>query len=181
MADTAQVRSDERPRTSAAERTKDLALWLTALVGVLALLFFAASHLFGLTVIVFRTGSMAPILPQGAAALSVPVAPSDLRIGDVVTVDRGPDSLPITHRVVSIEQAADADERTLVLQGDANAMPDREPYVVDDAKRVLAGAPHLGHAIAAVQSPGGMATITVTIALLITWGLWPARKDTEEP
>jgi signal peptidase len=172
----AAVAGDGRP--TASERTKDLVLWTAGAIGVLALLWFAASQLLGLSVIVFRTGSMSPGMPQGAAAVSEEVAATELRVGDVITVSRGEDELPVTHRIVRIDEiAGDAGRRSVVLQGDANATPDREPYVIGSVPRVLWSAPKLGAAVIALQTPAAMGGITVSLAALLTWGLWPARGE----
>jgi len=176
---THDARSAADTPVSAAERSKDILLWVAGVVGVAALLFFAATQLLGLTVITFRTGSMSPSLPQGAAALSLPAAASELRVGDIVTVERDGE-LPITHRIVSIEAADTPERRTIVMQGDANRTPDREPYVVDEVKRVLWGAPQLGTVIATLQTPAVLGTLTLLIAGLIVWGLWPAPSKPGE-
>lgn len=168
------VRDARRSRT---EWTKDAALWVTGVIGTLALLWFVAAQFLGVTVVIFRTGSMAPSMPQGAGAVSIAVSASDLEVGDVVTVSRSAKDLPITHRIVSIETPDDDPLlRTLVLKGDDNPSVDREPYTVDTVTRVVFAVPGLGAAVGAAQRPVAIGTITACLAALITWGLWPTRQ-----
>ncbi len=167
--------------TSAAERSKDIGLWIIGTLGLLALTWFLVSQLFGLTVITFRTGSMTPTYPQGAAAVSIPTDAADLEVGDVVTVERE-GQLPITHRIVDIRAAEDPSQRTITMQGDDNDWPDREPYTVGEVKRVLFGLPGAGTALTVMQTPAAFGVLTVGLAALITWGLWPTstQRKTQE-
>lgn len=137
----------------------------------------------GATLVVFRTGSMAPAIPQGALAVSFPVAAAEIRVGDVVTVQRADAELPVSHRVVEVRVGADAtvappiprDARELVLQGDANAQPDLRPAVVREARRVVWSVPGAGTALMMVQSPIGLGVMVLGAGALTTWAFWPRR------
>lgn len=164
-------------RPPAGERAKDIGLWVVGMIGLAAVIWFVASQLLGLSVIVFRTGSMAPTLPQGAAAVSTPVSAEELRIGDVITVQRSGEALPVTHRIISIDPVAgEPDQRSVVLQGDDNATPDQQPYVVSETDRVLFGVPGAGAALVALQTPVALGAMTLALAGIIAWGQWPARE-----
>ncbi|NLP84304.1 signal peptidase I [Microbacterium sp. CFH 90308] len=164
-------------RPSTGERAKDIGLWVVGVIGFVAVIWFVASQLLGLSVIVFRTGSMAPALPQGAAAVSAPVSADELQIGDVITVQRSGDALPVTHRIIAIDPVAgEADQRSVVLQGDDNETPDQQPYVVSETDRVLFGMPGAGAALVALQTPVALGAMTLVLAGVIAWGLWPARE-----
>ena len=170
--------SADGSRPSVGERAKDIGLWVVGVIGLVAVIWFVASQLLGLSVIVFRTGSMAPTLPQGAAAVSVPVAADRLRVGDVITVQRSGEALPVTHRIVSIDSVAgEPDRRSVVLQGDDNETPDQQPYVVSETDRVLFGLPGAGAALVALQTPVAPGAMTLVLAGIIAWGLWPAREQ----
>lgn len=139
----------------------------------------------GATLITFRTGSMSPTMPQGAVAVSMPVTAKEIVAGDVVTVQRPGEALPVTHRVVEVRSPGEAssagipvDARELVLQGDDNDTPDLRPYVVAEARRVMFAIPGLGSALMLLQSPLGMGTMTVLAGALATWAFWP-RRDAE--
>lgn len=143
---------------------------------------FAFSAISGARLVAFRTGSMSPAMPQGAVAMSVPVAAAEIRVGDVVTVRRAGAELPVTHRVVEVRGAEAASERIpagareLVLKGDDNDRADARPYVVREAHRVVFSAPGLGAALALLQSPIGMGALILAAGALTVWAFWPRRQ-----
>lgn len=151
----------------------DRLLTLAAVAGAACLLLVALAWAGGITLIMFRTGSMSPTIPTGSLAVVREVPTADLAIGDVVTVDR-PGRLPVTHRVVDIEATTPV---TLTLQGDANPAPDAETYQVETVRRVLWSAPELGRIVAKLQHPYALGATAVVVAGCVTWWLWPrARK-----
>lgn len=81
------------------------ALIVVAAVGLAA--WFAFSAFTGASLITFRTGSMSPTMPQGTLAVTVPVQASELAVGDVITVQRAGEAMPVTHRVTAIATVAD--------------------------------------------------------------------------
>lgn len=149
-------------------------LVVTALV---PLAWFAVGALTGATLVTFRTGSMAPTMPQGAVAVTVPVAAGDIHVGDVVTVRRPDATLPVTHRVVEVDAiSGQPAARELILQGDDNDTPDAAPYVVREAKRVVFSAPYIGAALMIAQTPLGMGVLTLLAGALTVWAFWPSRR-----
>jgi signal peptidase len=119
----------------------DHLLTLAALLGIaMTAVTVLASHN-GLQPLVVRSGSMEPTIPTGSMVLVRTVAAQDIRVGDVVAVER-PDHTRVTHRVVSVEHRGAT--ASLVLKGDANTDPDAEPVVVAQAGRLVATAPVLG-------------------------------------
>lgn len=163
-------------------RAKDALLTGAGILGILGVLWFAAAALFGLSIVVVLTGSMAPGLPTGSALLvqdDVPAA--DLVIGDIVTVPREGFALPVTHRIIAIEPgSAGAGQasasRLITLQGDANNTPDRAPYPVETVQRTIVGAPLIGYLIRVVQTPLMMGALTLLVAALVIWAFWPPRR-----
>ena len=154
---------------------KDVLLTVAGVLGLVSIVWFLIAHVFSLSIVVLLTGSMSPGLPTGSAILveqKVPAA--DLVVGDIVTVARPGYDLPVTHRVVGIDEiAGDATARSLTLQGDANATADREPYAVHTVQRSAIGVPTLGYVIRILQSPLFMGATTVLIAITIVWAFWP--------
>ena len=170
--------------------SKVLGVVATTIIVVAALslaFWFAFSALTGATLITFRTGSMSPTMPQGALALSMPVAATDIEVDDVVTVKRAGEKLPVTHRVVEVRDADHAtqeqripdDARELVLKGDDNATIDLLPYVVKDARRVVFAAPNAGSALMLMQSPIGLGLLILLAGSITTWAFWPKREREE--
>lgn len=155
---------------------KEIVLTVVGLVGLLAIVWLACATLFGLSIVVFKTGSMAPTIPTGSAAVVREVAAADIVVGDVVTVQREGSSLPVTHRVVSIAaDRMDSTARLLTLRGDANASNDSAPYAVREAKVVLGSVPVLGSALGVLRTPYVLALTTLAVALIAIWAFWPQR------
>jgi len=149
--------------------------------GAVCLAWLLIAWLFGLGLVVLVTGSMAPGMPAGTAALVQRVPASAVAVGDVVTVPVPGAALPVTHRVVAVEPLAaelDADDagvRELVLRGDANRSDDPLPYRVAEVQRVLIAAPGLGHLIVAGRHPLVLTAAAVLAGAAITWAFWPAK------
>ncbi|MFS0894791.1 signal peptidase I [Microbacterium sp. 179-I 3D3 NHS] len=154
---------------------------LVASALLVIVVWFVFSALTGATLIVLRTGSMSPTMPQGAVAVSVPLPAEKIRVGDVVTVQRQENALPVTHRVVEVRPVPDTvgerGARELVLKGDDNDSVDHLPYLVTDARRTVASVPMVGAVIMLLQSPLGMGVLTLTTATLTAWALWPRRPE----
>lgn len=156
---------------------------------------FVYAHVTGASLITFRTGSMAPTMPQGALAVTVPIQASQLAPGDVITVQRAGEPLPVTHRIIDIgslqerpENAADIraaapgagppdltspHARQIQMQGDDNDTPDHLPYAVTDAKKVVFAIPHLGNILMILQTPLGRGAMILVVAALVVWAFWP--------
>jgi signal peptidase I len=167
---------------------RDVVLGVLAVIGTLTAAWLIAAAVWGLSIIVFVTGSMAPSMPTGTAAITQTVSASDLAIGDVVTVTREGGTAPVTHRIVEISTVpSDPDARSLTLQGDANSIVDSDRYVVTETRRTVAAAPGLGWVIIAGKTPVAMIALTLSVAAVIAWALWPRTprsaplRSTEEP
>jgi signal peptidase len=149
---------------------------LAAAGGAVCIVLVVLALVFHITLIMFKTGSMAPAIPAGSLAIVREIPAADARVGQVVTVDR-PGRLPVTHRVVSVTSArADAatpGTATLVLKGDANPVNDPAPYTVPTVRIVLWSAPGLARVVVWFSDPFVLGTLTVAVATLVTWVLWP--------
>lgn len=155
----------------------DAALVLASVAGVLCAVLALAGVLAGFGVILFRTGSMAPTIPAGSAALVRTVPASEVAAGDVVTVDR-PGQLPVTHRVVSVAPVpGDGSARDLVLRGDANDAADPSPYRVESARRVIGSVPGVAPAIAWLAQPAVAVPVTLLMSALVVTAFWPRRAS----
>ncbi|MFL2001805.1 MULTISPECIES: signal peptidase I [unclassified Microbacterium] len=154
---------------------RDAVIAVLGVVGILTIVWLVASAALGLSIIVFVTGSMGPSLPTGSAAVVREVAASELAVGDIVTVPRPNSTAPVTHRVVAIDGVpGNAQARSLVLRGDANTIDDPDPYIVEDVRRVMVGAPGAGWVVIAAKTPAAMGGITLVVAAAVAWALWPA-------
>jgi signal peptidase I len=166
------ARPDARPRRGVGEWTREVLLSLLAVFGAVCLAVIVLVTAFDLGVIVFRTGSMGPTIPAGAAALVREIPATEVRVGDVVTVPAPAGTLPVTHRVVSVVPGPGG-AVVLRLKGDANDVVDPFDYQVDHVRRVLVSAPGAGHALVWLSDPRRMAALTMLVAVVVAWTLWP--------
>ena len=128
---------------------------------------------------VVLSGSMEPYMSAGDVVIVESVRPRNLRIGDVITFERGGD-VPTTHRV--IERIQDENGLALRTMGDANEDPDagvvRPTEVVGRVAFVI---PVIGFVITFANTTVGMVTfIVIPVALLViteAWRLLDARRD----
>ena len=161
-------------RRSLTDRFRDFLLNAAAAGGAVCIVAVVCAVLFNITLVLFKTGSMAPGIPAGSVAVVREIPATEVSTGDVVTVDR-PGKLPITHRVQTVEPAGGA-TRTITMKGDANQEADPAPYQVDRVRLVLWSAPGLAQPLVAAANPIVLGGTTVAVSALVTWVLWPQRK-----
>ncbi|MFC6354635.1 signal peptidase I [Luethyella okanaganae] len=149
-----------------------VALNLAAVGGLLCIALTCLAFFLGVTLIMFKTGSMGPTIPAGSLAVVREIPASEVVVGDVVTVDRA-GALPITHRVVSISRFGSGSQRSLVLKGDANEVEDPLPYTVDSVRMVLWSAPGLAYVVVWLANPWVLGSLTIGSSALVTWAFWP--------
>ncbi len=153
----------------------DLLLWTLGGLGLLSLLAAVAAHLWGFSIVLFSTGSMAPTIPAGSAALVRLVPAAELKVGDVTTVQRQ-NALPITHRITGVQpMAGSTSARVITMRGDANDTDDPEPYVVSEARVVVASVPGVARYFSDLRDPRLMGLLTLVAGGLVTWAFWPRQ------
>lgn len=151
---------------------------MAGLLGLLAVGWLLFAQVTGASIVVLKTGSMSPEIPQGWGTLAFPADAADLEVGDVVTVRLDDSSPLVTHRIVRIDSVDGRPEaRDLVLQGDANDAIDLFPYRVDTALRTSTILPHAGPVLATMQSPIVLGGVIVLVGLLVLWAFWPASLE----
>ncbi|KAA1399232.1 signal peptidase I [Aeromicrobium ginsengisoli] len=133
--------------------TREAALTGGAILGCVCLAATVAGYAFGITPLVFRSGSMSPAIHTGDLAVARTVDARSLDVGDIVSVINA-DGHRVTHRLR--DMSAEGDARQLTLQGDANQAPDAEVYTVTRAERVLFDVPKAGYVVSAASGPGGL-------------------------
>lgn len=155
-----------RAATRLARRAADVLLWVGAGLGLLSLLAALAVAIGGFVPLVFTSGSMEPEVSTGSLGIARTVDADELRVGDVVSVTNDEGSR-VTHRIVGIDQASGG--TALTLQGDANQVPDEEPYVVESADRLWFSVPALGRVVTWLSSPWAMFLGGLAAASLLFW------------
>ena len=161
--------------------------WLVrGLVGtaVVALLGLAVGpHVFGYRTMTMLTGSMAPEIDPGDITVVTPLAVDDVTAGMVIAyhipID---DHRVVTHRVVSVERAADGSV-TVQTKGDANEAVDpwRATLQGETAWQVQAVVPEVGHLIQALRTPVvSQVLLYGAPALVAGWLLLSIWRPTED-
>ncbi|WP_167132167.1 signal peptidase I [Paramicrobacterium chengjingii] len=145
---------------------------VAAIAGLVCIVLVVLSMVFHISLIMFKTGSMSPTIPQGSVAVVKEIPASEIVVGDVVTVDRE-GQLPITHRVISVEGSGT--ERSITMQGDANDYPDPAPYEVTHVRTVLWSVPAIANVIVWMSNPFVLGGLTIGASILVTWAFWPRR------
>ena len=113
-----------------------------------------------------RSDSMAPDLRVGDLLVVDRVSPDEVRVGDVVTISIGTGAT-VTHRVVTVTPTDDGPMFT--TKGDANATADPVAHRSDQLKGRLALAiPLLGFLLAMLAMPSGIAALFSIGATLLT-------------
>ncbi|TFI45841.1 signal peptidase I [Rhodococcus sp. 1R11] len=148
---------------------REAALTTGALLGLICVTAAVAALVFGVTPLVFRSGSMAPAMNTGSLALAQTVPAVDIAIGDVISVVRT-DGTNITHRVADI---VDVNGNTveLVLKGDANSIADSDTYIITEADRIFVNVPYAGYFVTWLSTPYAsvIGAILSGSLMLIAW------------
>lgn len=184
---TPQDDASPRPRTltRVLVRTRSVLLWVGSAIGLICILLFAASLLFGVRPQIVISGSMEPNMPVGALVLVTDTPSTEVEVGDVVTVKRLDGAGLVTHRVAEISSGANGTTQ-LILKGDANASADPQPYQVSNVGKVFLTVPLLGYLAQFLQGDAGLITIAVIVALIALAyflpipGLKRAQKNSED-
>ncbi|MBD8505713.1 signal peptidase I [Hoyosella sp. G463] len=152
---------------------------LLAVSGLVCIVLVIIAVVFNISLIMFKTGSMNPTIPQGSLAVVREVPATSVEVGDIVTVDRGRGRLPVTHRVIGMEPGPDGTTH-LTMQGDANPQPDPAIYRVSTVREMVTSFPGLAHVVVRLSDPRVMGLITILAALLVGWAFWPLREYTDD-
>ena len=119
------------------------------------------------------TSSMEPGLPPGTLLIVRPVAPADIRMGDVVTYQiRSGEPGVITHRIIAITTTASG-ERSFTLQGDNNRAPDADAVrEVQLQGRVWYSVPYLGWVNNAMGGDLRNTVLPIVAGALLLYAAW---------
>ena len=116
------------------------------------------------------TGSMAPALKVGSVVIVEPVAPEEVREGDIITFRlNGVDDTVVTHRVTRIGYNSPLFFKT---KGDANTVAD--PFTVpsrDLVGKVIVHLPLMGHLVGFLKTICGFLLVLLVPGMVII-GIW---------
>jgi signal peptidase len=152
-------------------RTLDVLLvGLILLVLATMLLARGVPALTGGTTFVVGGGSMEPTIPLGAVVLAMPVSADELAVGDVVSVQVGPQKAVFTHRIARLIDREGA--VWIETRGDANEDPD--PSIIPASAvigRVHLSIPYVGYAVKLMSTSQGVLFL-VALGVLVLATAW---------
>lgn len=177
-------------RRSWARRT--VSLLGNLLMAACALVFVALAvgpHLFDYHTSTMLTGSMDPYIAPGDVVVTKPMPAEDIQVGDVISYQIPVEDHRVeTHRVVSVEHAADG-SIAIETKGDANE--NKDPWVAvvntDTVYEVQTVVPKLGTVIRILRAPvvqHGILWVALGGALVLGLSMiWGKKTDdeTDEP
>lgn len=155
------------------------------IAGMLAALFMVVvPNLLGCRFDAVQSGSMSPALDAGDLAVTLPLNPYDIKLGDMISYrsPADPETLVI-HRVVGIDRSGPLTFRT---KGDANSSIDAHPVPAQAVVgKVGFQLPWLGYLVAFVQSTAGFILLLAVPGAVILYlemnklltALSPKRAD----
>jgi len=132
---------------------KKVAKWLSyillGLVLGLAVFVMLLPSVFSGSLAIIRSRSMEPVMPVGALCLMFPIAPEDVKVGDIIVFQppRHPTILnpgvTVSHRVVEVQGDG---ELYFITKGDASEDPDIFPIPAANVQgKVVFNIPYLGY------------------------------------
>jgi signal peptidase I len=124
--------------------------------------------------------SMGEAVPIGSAVVATPVDPRELAVGDIVSMQVGPQKAIFTHRIVRVVNRSG--EVWIETAGDAN--PDPDPAIVPASAvigRVGIVLPYAGYLLALLSTVAGLAFVCGLGALIVTaaWLLETVEIDAD--
>lgn len=141
-------------------------LYLVVIVFVL-LAVFAKFSVFGVKILVVKSGSMEPKIKTGS--LVIDKIENNYRIGEVITYKKIENpSENITHRIVDIEYQNFI--QLFTTQGDANSSPDSEKVTQDRIiGKVVFQIPYFGYVVSFAKTLPGLLILIVIPAIIIIY------------
>jgi len=122
---------------------------------------------------VVMSESMTPAIPLGSIVLvDEKATAAAYEADDVITFKKGGESIPTTHRIVSVQETDQG--RSFVTKGDANEDPDSEPVPQERViGEVTLTIPYAGHVVLFVNSQYGFyALVALPLVLLLADTVW---------
>lgn len=149
-------------------------LWVTAALGALSGVIWAAHALGWVQPLVVVSGSMEPSIRRGDLLFALPVPADDVTVGEVATLPSPSTGVLVTHRVTEVSR--DGSVLSIQMEGDANGTPDGQPYPVDADSTVwqpMLTVPQAGIAVSALSRPSVAVPLAVAVLAMIALTLLP--------
>lgn len=160
-----------------------LGLALVALALILMLAVVVGPRIFPYQSYGVLSGSMVPNLPVGSMVFVTQVDASDLKVGDVITVNNPtrPGTL-VTHRIVELKNTGNG--KAIITKGDANGNPD--PWFVNATGkgwRMAFNVPYLGYIVGFICDPMFRWWVTIfsgaVLGIIFMIEIWKPKKSSK--
>ena len=131
---------------------------------VIGMLMMAVPVIWGMQCYTVLSESMEPKIPKGAVIYVKRVPFAQIKTGDVITYQMGPESVTVTHRVVNI----DKDKRVLFTKGDRNQIQDACPVQEKKIQGIVIGCiPIVGYGILFVKDRYRIVILIILLGIAI--------------
>lgn len=139
--------------------------FLIIVAGVIAISAFKIPGNYKLLVV--QSGSMEPVIKQGAIVVVKPVG--EYKIGDIITVrEPANPKVSLTHRIAEIKEIDG--KMFYVTKGDANDSPDTEERPEENVLgKVIFSVPYLGYLVGFAKTRDGLIFMVIIPATLIIY------------
>jgi signal peptidase len=157
-------------------RIGGVVLWVVAVLGALSGALFIAHALGWVQPLVVVSGSMEPDIRKGDLLIAIPVAATELDVGEVASLHSDVTGRLVTHRVIDVSR--DGSDVVIEMEGDANGVPDSAPYRLDADASVwqpIATVPAVGDLMLILARPTVAIPLAVSVLALIGLSLVPPR------
>ena len=145
----------------------NMALWLGALLGVIAGGVWAAGQLEWVQPLIVISGSMEPSIDTGDLIFGRNLATGDVEVGDVVSLHSEMTDKLVTHRVTGVSPNPDGTWQ-IEMKGDANDEPDLETYTVGESVLTpMARVPGGGKVVSKLMEPAVALPILLSLVALL--------------
>lgn len=149
-------------------RAGNVVIWLLLSFGVVGLGVWVATQFNWIQALVVTSGSMEPEISAGDILIARPVPAAEIVVGDVVSMSTPALGATVTHRVVEV--TADG----FILQGDANATADPQPYPApEQVWRLAAVVPAAGSVLLSLRNPTTLVSLGVVVLALLAASFLP--------
>jgi signal peptidase len=152
---------------------QNILLGVLALLGVVSLIVAGLAMIAGIKPVAIVSGSMSPTIRTGSLVMVELIPAGEIKVGDIITVERKDIGDQVTHRVVSVEEGENG-QYILRMKGDANGSEDPDPYRVATASRYVFQIPLLGF-VAGLMRANTLLLVGI-LAVLLVLGLWGRDK-----
>lgn len=159
-------------------------LMVGVVAGILTAVVFGAVHTGKVSAFYVTSYSMKPEINGGDLIITTPAPASSVQVGDIITVPvtdtMTGQSTHVTHRVVEIDPGITPEEREITLRGDANPVPDAEPFIGTEVLEHRVTVPYGGNLLHFLRTPPTPYFFIIVLLAAIGFTFLPPTEDEDE-